>query len=60
VPVLIQPQLGLRELRRLRVLFLLLRSLSARYILAKLRALLRGEGLPENARALLRGPKQRA
>ncbi len=55
VPVLIQPQLGLRELRRLRVLFLLMRSFSARYLFAKVGALLRGEGLPENARALLRG-----
>jgi anaerobic magnesium-protoporphyrin IX monomethyl ester cyclase len=55
VPLLLQPQLGLKELRRLRLWFIAMRMSSPRFAWEKIRAILRGRALGEYARIIGRG-----
>ncbi len=58
VPLLLQPQLTLRELRRLRLWFIAMRCSSARFLWEKASAILRGRALAEYAGIIARGAGQ--
>ena len=55
IPLLLQPQLGIRELRRVRLAFILMRICSPRFIAGKLRMILRTRTLGAYLRILTGG-----
>ncbi|MCK4413596.1 MAG: cobalamin-dependent protein [Candidatus Eisenbacteria sp.] len=55
IPLLIQPGMGLRELRRLRLGFIALRVSSPRFVWEKLKAIVQSRAIPDYLRILLRG-----
>jgi radical SAM superfamily enzyme YgiQ (UPF0313 family) len=55
VPLLLQPGLGIEELRRLRIEFILMRVTSPRFVWEKLRAILRTRRIGEYLRIVGRG-----
>jgi len=59
IPVLLQPQMGVRELRRLRMSFIAMRVSSPRFVLEKMRAILRAGTLGNYFRILRRGARRR-
>jgi radical SAM superfamily enzyme YgiQ (UPF0313 family) len=55
VPILLQPGLGIRELRKLRIGFILMRLMSPRFVFEKIKGILRGRALGDYFRVITRG-----
>lgn len=55
VPLLIQPQMGLRELRKLRLWFVAMRITSAHFVWEKVRSILRSNAITNYLRIIWRG-----
>lgn len=58
VPLLMQPGLGLKELRRLRLSFIAMRVFSLRFVFEKMRAILRARTLENYVRIIVRGVRR--
>jgi radical SAM superfamily enzyme YgiQ (UPF0313 family) len=58
IPLLLQKGLGLRELRRLRLQFIIMRVSSPRFVLEKLRAIVKMGAVVDYFRILFRGTKR--
>jgi len=59
VPLLLQPGLGLAELRRLRLQFIAMRIASVRFVLEKLKAIVRSRAFFDYLRIVSRGAKDK-
>jgi radical SAM superfamily enzyme YgiQ (UPF0313 family) len=59
IPLLIQPGLGVRELRRLRMQFIARRLLSPRFLVEKLASIIKMGAIADYVRILKRGTRQR-